>query len=70
LIRQNDFGIEHLRMRSGVWSGEMDVNAVRFSAQLQPETWEPSADLGDEVVELPPSLLGTALRKVSNLNIQ
>jgi hypothetical protein len=70
LVRQNDLGIEHLRMRSGVWSGEIDVSRVRFSPQLPAETWEPSADLGDDVVELPPALLSIALRKVSNLNIQ
>jgi hypothetical protein len=70
LVRQNDFVIEHVKMRSGVWSGEMDVNTVRFNAQLPPETWEPSADLGDGVVDLPPALLSNALRKVSNLNIQ
>ena len=70
LIRQNGFAIEHVKMRSGIWTGEMDVNTVRFSAQLPAETWEPSADLDDEVVELPPALLSAALRKVSNLNIQ
>ena len=70
LLRQNDFGLEHLKMRSGVWSGEMDVNTVRFSGQLAGETWEPSADLGTEVVELPPGLLGAALKNVSNLNLQ
>jgi hypothetical protein len=70
LVRQNDFAIEHLKMRSGIWSGAMDVNAVRFSAHLPAETWEPSPDLGAEVVELPPALLSAALRKVSNLNIQ
>jgi outer membrane lipoprotein-sorting protein len=70
LVRQNDFGVEHIKMRSGVWSGEMEVNAVRFSAQLPPETWEPSPDLGAEVVELPPGLLSAALKNVSNLNLQ
>jgi hypothetical protein len=70
LVRQDDFGIEHMKMRSGVWSGEMEINTVRFSAQLPAETWEPSTDLGVEVVELPPGLLSAALRKVSNLNLQ
>jgi outer membrane lipoprotein-sorting protein len=70
LVRQSDFGVEHVKMRSGVWSGEMEVNAVRFSAQLPAETWEPSADLGAEVVELPPGLLSAALKNVSNLNLQ
>ncbi|MBV8214439.1 MAG: hypothetical protein JOZ08_14590, partial [Verrucomicrobia bacterium] len=70
LVRQNDFGVEHVKMRSGVWSGEMEVSAVRFSTQLPQETWEPSADLGTEVVELPPGLLSAALKKVSNLNLQ
>jgi len=59
-----------LKMRSGVWSGEMDVNTVRFSTQLADETWEPSTDLGAEVVELPPGLLSAALKNVSNLNLQ
>jgi outer membrane lipoprotein-sorting protein len=70
LVRQNDYGVEHVKMRSGVWSGEMEVSAVRFSKQLPQETWEPSADLVAEVVELPPGLLSSALKKVSNLNIQ
>jgi len=70
LVRQNDLGIEHVKMRSGVWSGEMEVNAVRFTSQLPQETWEPSADLGAEVVELPPGLLSSALKKISNLNLQ
>ena len=70
LVRQNDFGVEHIKMRSAVWSGEMEVNAVRFSAQLPAETWEPAADLGEEVVELPPGLLSSALKNVSNLNLQ
>ena len=70
LVRQNDFGVEHVKMRSGVWSGEMEISSVRFSAQLPPETWERSADLGAEVVELPPGLLSSALKKVSNLNLQ
>ena len=69
-VRQSDFGVEHVKMRSGVWSGEMEVNAVRFSAQLPQETWEPTADLGAEVVELPPGLLSSALKKISNLNLQ
>jgi hypothetical protein len=70
MIRQNDFAIEHIKMRGGIWTGEIEVNTVHFSAQLPAETWEPSADLDDEVVELPPGLLSAALRKVSNLNIQ
>ena len=70
LVRQNDYGVEHVKMRSGVWSGEMEVSAVRFTAQLPQETWEPSADLGVEVVELPPGLLSSALKKISNLNLQ
>jgi len=70
LVRQNDFGVEHVKMRSGVWSGELDFSSVRFSGQLPPETWEPSADLGAEVVELPPGLLSSALKKISNLNLQ
>jgi hypothetical protein len=70
LVRQNDYGVEHIKMRSGVWSGEMEVNAVRFSKRLPEETWEPTADLGGEVVELPPGLLSSALKKVSNLNLQ
>jgi len=48
----------------------MEVNAVRFSAQLPQETWEPSADLSAEAVELPPGLLSSALKKISNLNLQ
>ena len=70
LARQNDFGVEHVKMRSGVWTGELDVSSVRFSAHLPLETWEPSADLGSEVVELPPGLLSSALKKISNLNLQ
>jgi hypothetical protein len=70
LVRQKDFEVEHVKMRSGVWSGELEVNAVRFSAQLPRETWEPSADLGADVVELPPGLLSSALKKISNLNLQ
>jgi hypothetical protein len=70
VIRQNDYGVEHVKMRSGIWSGEMEISAVRFSTQLPPATWEPSADLGAEVVELPPGLLSSALKKVSNLNLQ
>jgi outer membrane lipoprotein-sorting protein len=70
LVRKNDFGIERIKMRSGVWSGEMEVDSVRFSTQLPVENWEPSADLGGEVVELPPGLLSSALKKVSNLNLQ
>jgi outer membrane lipoprotein-sorting protein len=70
LVRQSDFGVEHVKMRSGVWSGELDVSSVRFSGQLPPETWEPSADMGEEVVELPPGLLSSALKKISNLNLQ
>jgi len=69
-VRQNDFGVEHLKVRSGVWSGEVEVNAVRFSAELPSDTWQPSTDLGVEVVDLPPDLLSAALRKVSNLNLQ
>jgi hypothetical protein len=69
-VRQSDFGVEHVKMRSGVWSGEMEVNAVRFSGQLPLETWEPTADLGAEVVEVPPGLLSSALKKISNLNLQ
>lgn len=70
LVRQNDYVVEHVKMRSGVWSGEMEVNAVRFSKQLPQETWEPSADLGSEVVDLPPGLLSSALKRVSNINLQ
>ena len=70
VIRQNDFGVEHLKMRSRVWSGEMEVNAVRFSTQLPAQTWEPAADLSAEVVELPPGLLSSALKKVTTLNLQ
>jgi hypothetical protein len=70
LVRQSDYGVEHVKMRSGVWSGEMEVNAVRFTAQLPRETWEPSADLSAEVVEMPPGLLSSALKRISNLNFQ
>jgi hypothetical protein len=70
LVRQGDYGVEHVKMRSGVWSGEMEVNAVRFTAQLPRETWEPSADLSAEVVEMPPGLLSSALKRISNLNFQ
>ena len=69
LVRQSDYAVEHLKMRSGVWSGEMDVNEVHFVARLPDETWQPSADLGTEAVELPPTLLRAALRKVTNLNL-
>jgi outer membrane lipoprotein-sorting protein len=70
LIRESDFAVEHVKMRSGIWSGEMDVNSVRFSTQLPPETWQPAADLEADVVELPPGLFNSALKKVSNLNLQ
>jgi len=70
LVRQNDYGVEHLKIRSGIWSGEIDINQVHFGAPLPAETWQPSDDLGVEVVDLPPALLSAALRKVSNLNLQ
>jgi hypothetical protein len=69
LVRQRDYHVEHLKMRSVFWSGEMDVNDIQFASRLPPETWVPAAELGPDAVALPPSLLRAALRRVSNLNL-
>jgi hypothetical protein len=69
LVRQRDYFVEHLKMRSVFWSGEMDVKDVQFAARLPPETWVPAAELSPGAVPLPPSLLRAALRRVSNLNL-
>jgi hypothetical protein len=69
LVRQKDYCVEHVKMRNGVWSGEIDVNDIQFAARLPAETWAPAAELRPNVVTLPPSLLKAALRRVSNLNL-
>jgi hypothetical protein len=69
LVRQRDYFVEHLKMRSVFWSGEMDVKDVKFEGRLPPETWVPAAELSQGAVPLPPSLLRAALRRVSNLNL-
>jgi outer membrane lipoprotein-sorting protein len=69
LVRQRDYSVEHLKIRSGLWSGEMDIYNVQFAARLPAETWVPDAQVSPNVVALPPSLFRAALRRVSNLNL-
>jgi len=69
LVRQKDYCIEHMKLRSSIWSGELEVNDVHFARRLPAETWQPAAELSPDAVILPPSLLRAALQRVSNLNL-
>jgi len=69
LIRQRDFQLEQLAIQGSAWSGKLRILTSRFFHSLPPEVFEPAPALKGSVRDIPPSLFGQALARLSRITV-
>jgi hypothetical protein len=70
LVRQKDYQVRHLTVRSPEWTGKLQVLSMRFMHALPPELWSPSATEAAGAEQVPPTLYSTALARLSTINFE
>jgi hypothetical protein len=69
LVRQSDYQVENIRIKSSAFSGELEVASTQFLPSLPVETWRPDESIAPDALTLPPSTYRGALKKISSLSL-
>jgi len=69
LVRQSDFQLEQLAIQGSAWSGKLQILRSDFLHSLPDEVFEPAPALKDSVKDIPPSLFGSALERLSRITL-
>jgi hypothetical protein len=70
VVRQKDYQIRHLTVRSPEWTGKLQVLSMRFMHALPPELWSPAPTETAGAEQIPPALYSTALARLSTINFE
>jgi hypothetical protein len=70
VVRQKDYQIRHLTVRSPEWTGRLQVLFMRFMHALPPELWSPAPTETAGAEQIPPALYSTALARLSTINFE
>lgn len=69
LIRQTDFQLEQLAIQGSAWTGKLQILASNFLPSLPSEIFEPGPSLVGGAKDIPPSLFGSALERLSRITV-
>ena len=70
VVRQKDYQVRHLTVRSPEWTGKLQVLSTRFMHTFAPDLWSPSAAEAAGAEQIPPALYSTALARLSTINFE
>ena len=70
IVRQKDYQLRQLSVQSPEWSGRLQVLSLRFLSALPRGTWAPAPAEAAGAKDIPPSLYGEALAKLSSINLE
>lgn len=69
LVRQTDFQLERLAIQGSEWSGKLEIRASNFFPSLPVESFEPDPAFNGGAKDIPPSLFGSALERLSRISV-
>ncbi|MGA8655174.1 MAG: hypothetical protein WB586_03425 [Chthoniobacterales bacterium] len=70
LVRQTDFQLEQLAIRGSDWTGKLEILSSSFLPSLPVETFEAGPALSSGAKDIPSSLFGSALERLSTITVR